>query len=181
MAGISFRTDRTGQRNSPVTARCIAIVLGPDRSLKTKKEKDSRVVDPITGQEILDTEKHIDSDKRSQELPSSARKVDSSNGKEIFEEFKVRNRTCYWNPALVESVKNLEYLGFVEPCTLLVGGEDVHLENVRTAWGRHVLKPPANFVIEKIGEFYLFEIIKTNFIKTKCSIACNNVWLLEYF
>ncbi|XP_064611920.1 uncharacterized protein LOC135475891 isoform X2 [Liolophura sinensis] len=151
MAGISFRTDRTGQRNSPVTARCIAIVLGPDRSLKTKKEKDNRVVDPITGQEILDTEKHIDSDKRSQE-PPSARKIDSSNGKEIFEEFKVRNRTCYWNPALVESVKNLEYLGFVEPCTLLVGGEDLHLENVRTAWGRHVLKPPANFVIEKIGD-----------------------------
>ena len=75
-----------------------------------------------------------------------------SGGKEILEDFKRQNKTCYWNPALIESIRQLEYLGFVEPCTVLVSGEDIHLENLRSAWGRRVLKAPINFTIDRIGE-----------------------------
>ncbi|XP_069125024.1 uncharacterized protein [Argopecten irradians] len=74
------------------------------------------------------------------------------SGKVILDDFKLRNKTCYWNPALVESIQNLEYQGYVEPDTLLVGGEEIHLENLRTAWGRRVLNDPAHFRITKIGD-----------------------------
>ncbi|CAL1526324.1 unnamed protein product, partial [Lymnaea stagnalis] len=74
------------------------------------------------------------------------------NGKELLNDFKIRNKTCYWNPSLVESIKSLEYKGFVEPSTILVTGGDIHLENLRSAWGRRVLKAPAGFTIERIGD-----------------------------
>lgn len=86
-----------------------------------------------------------------EESESGKLKPDLS-GKVILDDFKLRNKTCYWNPALVESIRNLEYRGYVEPDTLLVGGEDVHLENLRTAWGRRVLNDPAHFRIIRIGK-----------------------------
>lgn len=73
-------------------------------------------------------------------------------GKDILDDFKLRNKSCYWNPALLESINSLEYLGFVSPCTVLVGGSDLHLENIRTAWGRRVLNDPTNFNVQSIGE-----------------------------
>ncbi|XP_071106007.1 uncharacterized protein [Haliotis cracherodii] len=78
--------------------------------------------------------------------------VSVHNGKELLEDFKLRNKTCYWNPALVESIRNLGYKGFVEPSTVLVVGNEIHLENLRTAWGRRLLKAPAGFTIERIGD-----------------------------
>ena len=39
---------------------------------------------------------------------------------------------------------------------MLVGGEDIHLENLRSAWGRRVLKAPNNFTIDRIGECVFF-------------------------
>lgn len=77
---------------------------------------------------------------------------DSFSGKDILDDFKLRNKSCYWNPALLESINSLEYLGFVSPRTLLAGGSDLHLENIRTAWGRRVLKEPTGFTILSIGE-----------------------------
>lgn len=74
------------------------------------------------------------------------------NGKEIFDDFQLRNSTCYWNSALSESIKSLQYLGFLEPSTILLGGSDNCLENLRTAWGRRVLNDPHNCKIEKIGD-----------------------------
>lgn len=78
--------------------------------------------------------------------------ISYSGGREIWEDFRFRNKTCYWNPALAESIKNLEYMGFVQPCTLLVSGPDLHLDNLRMAWGRRVLKAPTNFSIDNIGK-----------------------------
>lgn len=77
---------------------------------------------------------------------------ESCVGKDILDDFKLRNKSCYWNPALLESINSLEYLGFVSPCTVLVGGSDLHLENIRTAWGRRVLNDPTNFSVQSIGE-----------------------------
>ncbi|XP_071129655.1 storkhead-box protein 2-like [Mytilus edulis] len=74
------------------------------------------------------------------------------NGKEIFDDFQLRNSTCYWNSALSDSIKNLQYLGFLEPNTILLGGTDVCLENLRMAWGRRVLNDPHDCRIEKIGD-----------------------------
>lgn len=83
---------------------------------------------------------------------SSENRSEVINGKEILEDFKLRNKTCYWNPALMESISSLQYFGFVEPCTLLVGGKDLHLQNLRMAWGRRVLNDPAGYRIRRIGK-----------------------------
>ncbi|XP_061180935.1 uncharacterized protein LOC133189577 [Saccostrea echinata] len=79
-------------------------------------------------------------------------KEEGFSGRDILDDFKLRNKSCYWNPALLESINSLEYLGFVSPCTLLVGGSELHLENIRTAWGRRVLNDPSDFSIQSIGD-----------------------------
>ncbi|KFM65317.1 Storkhead-box protein 1, partial [Stegodyphus mimosarum] len=68
-------------------------------------------------------------------------------GPEVFADWTRENGECYWNPCLVQSVKSLEYKGFVRPTTLLVGGTDYSLEVVRSAWGRRMLRPPTGYEI----------------------------------
>lgn len=73
-------------------------------------------------------------------------------GPEVFTDWTKENEECYWNPCLVQSVKSLEYKGFVRPTTLLVGGTDYSLEVVRSAWGRRMLRPPNGYDIVMLGE-----------------------------
>ncbi|XP_055925690.1 storkhead-box protein 1-like [Argiope bruennichi] len=73
-------------------------------------------------------------------------------GPEVFMDWTRENGECYWNPCLVQSVKSLEYKGFVRPTTLLVGGTDYSLEVVRSAWGRRMLRPPNGYDIVLLGD-----------------------------
>lgn len=73
-------------------------------------------------------------------------------GPEVFADWIKENEECYWNPCLVQSVKSLEYKGFVRPTTLLVGGTDYSLEVVRSAWGRRMLRPPSGYDIVMLGK-----------------------------
>lgn len=142
-----------GSKNLPVVTKCLAIVLIPKSQVNSKDkfesdEADDTVVDVTDGNVIV----------QSSEV-QKAISPNGYNGKELLQDFKLRNKTCYWNPSLVESIKSLEYKGFVEPSTILVTGADIHLENLRSAWGRRVLRAPAGFAIERIGKminsFYL--------------------------
>lgn len=135
MSGKGNREDKKLFKNLEVTSKCLAVILIPEKREQVEGEI------PISGDR--------ENSKESNPLCSANQITD---GKGIFEDFKLRNRTCYWNPALVESIKSLEYVGFVEPFTILVTGKDIHLENLRTAWGRRVLKEPEHFQIERIGE-----------------------------
>ncbi|KAL3877588.1 hypothetical protein ACJMK2_035284 [Sinanodonta woodiana] len=150
------KDDRKQSKRLSVSSRCLAILLSP--------VKDSP--EETVGGKIHD--KHHDTGKvHSDCTDGQATESAHFNPKELFEDFKLRNKTCYWNPALVESIRSLEYVGFVEPYTILVGGNDIHLENLRTAWGRHVLKDPANFKIENIGDIngiHMQVIPQTQFI-----------------
>lgn len=87
--------------------------------------------------------------------PSPTRPTPKS-GKEIFESFVSENRTCYWNPHLEESVRNLKYIGCLHPSTVLVGGRDIYMDTVKAAWARKVLRPPVNFTIQRAGEKIVF-------------------------
>ncbi|KAL5018696.1 hypothetical protein ScPMuIL_004418 [Solemya velum] len=150
MSGKGNREDRKLFKNLEVTSKCLAVILTP----QNREQVGGEV--PISGDR--------ENIKESNPLCLSNQITD---GKGIFEDFKLRNRTCYWNPALVESIKSLEYVGFVEPFTILVTGKDIHLENLRTAWGRRVLKEPENFLIERIGDINGIEmqvIPQTQFI-----------------
>ncbi|GFQ96097.1 storkhead-box protein 1 [Trichonephila clavata] len=73
-------------------------------------------------------------------------------GPEVFMDWTRENGECFWNPCLVQSVKSLEYKGFVRPTTLLVGGTDYSLEVVRSAWGRRMLRPPHGYDIVLLGD-----------------------------
>ncbi|XP_071039035.1 uncharacterized protein [Parasteatoda tepidariorum] len=73
-------------------------------------------------------------------------------GPEVFLDWIRENEECYWNPCLVQSVKSLEYKGFVRPATLLVGGTDYSLEVVRSAWSRRMLRPPHGYDILMLGD-----------------------------
>ena len=119
-------------KNLPVTSRCVAIVFSPGENFSQKTGES----ESPSGQRLSGNDNRL-----------------NFNPKNVLEDFKVRNKNCYWNPALVESVKSLEYVGFLEPYTILVKGDDIHLENVRTAWGRRVLKDPADFHIDRIGNY----------------------------
>lgn len=74
-------------------------------------------------------------------------------GPQVFADWTRENEECFWNPCLVQSVKGLEYKGFVRPTTLLVGGTDYSLEVVRSAWGRRMLRPPHGYDIVMLGEY----------------------------
>jgi len=122
-------------KNLSVANKCVAIVLSQNDG-----DADQTVVDPTDGNIIQSSEVH------------KALWPNGFNGKQLLQDFKIRNKTCYWNPSLVESIRSLEYKGFFEPSTILVSAADIHLENLRSAWGRRVLKAPGGFSIERIGD-----------------------------
>ena len=137
-------------KNLPVANKCLAIVLvknsvkNSDGGVKELGDADDTVCDLNEDGVIV----------QSSEV-EKALCPNGYNGKELLQDFKIRNRTCYWNPSLVESIKCLEYKGFFEPSTILVAAADIHLENLRSAWGRRVLKAPAGFSIDRIGNYIL--------------------------
>lgn len=111
-----------------VASECLAIVM----------ERVDVVADP--------------SDPRRHRRKTIGGTASNDNGVTVFHDFQEENRVSYWNPALVESVNSLDYVGFVRPGTLFVSGAELHLECLRGAWARRVLKPPQGFVIKSLGK-----------------------------
>ena len=138
-------------KHLPVASKCLAIVLLPQKK-HSKSSHASHDVNKVKDRECSAAK--LGNNTTTTTKSATAALPGAFNGKEILEDFKEQNKTCYWNPALIESIRQLEYLGFVEPCTVLVSGEDIHLENLRSAWGRRVLKAPNNFTIDRIGECF---------------------------
>jgi len=161
MSYKSTKDVKKTQKNLPVTSRCVAVIFKKSLNLKDVSNDDnigdSRSAECHTDTRELDrnffslANGGTDYTKDTQTVGDN--KI-TFEPKKVFEEFKLRNKTCYWNPALVDSVNSLEYVGFIEPLTVLVRGDDIHLENIRTAWGRRVLKDPANFTIDRIGNLF---------------------------
>lgn len=154
MSSRSARDIKKAVKNLPVTSRCVAVIFKRIVNLKDSEDDQCHVTHSSSAdKDKCELERDVFSLGRSSEFDTENASTDREtfDPKKVFEEFKLRNRTCYWNPALVDSVNNLEYVGFIEPITILVKGDDIHLENIRTAWGRRVLKDPANFTIDRIG------------------------------
>jgi len=74
------------------------------------------------------------------------------DGWTLFTEFLNENSMSVWYPYLVSCLAQLEFLGFIYPSNLLIGGTDFSLEVLRSAWTRRVLKAPQGFQIEFIGK-----------------------------
>ncbi|MFH4973919.1 hypothetical protein AB6A40_000628 [Gnathostoma spinigerum] len=83
----------------------------------------------------------------------------TKSGHKIFESFVEENRSCFWNLELVEAVLNLEYVGFMRPGTLFVSSSSHHhLNALRSAWARRILKPARGFIIVSFGDIGGIEI-----------------------
>lgn len=91
-------------------------------------------------------------EKQTQHRSTNSRSTAPENGFRIFQDFQDENRASFWNPGLVQSVNALEFVGFVRPGTLFVSGSELHLECLRGAWARRVLKPPPGFTIKRLGK-----------------------------
>ncbi|KAK7501990.1 hypothetical protein BaRGS_00006742 [Batillaria attramentaria] len=164
---------RLAARNLPVASKCLAIVLLPQKKQTTKNSEDVNGDRDRKGTTAAGSTAIPENTKTTGLIGGNSAGA-PYNGKTLLEDFKQQNKTCYWNPALIESIRQLEYLGFVEPCTVLVGGEDIHLENLRSAWGRRVLKAPVNFTIDRIGDVNGIEmqvIPQTQFIPLPDSLC----------
>lgn len=161
MSSRSVKESKKTSKNLEVTSRCVAVIFKRCENLKSSCD-DSRH-GPATDREANELDRNFFSLGNDADYRKDGNKKSDKvtfDPKKVFEEFKLRNKTCYWNPALVDSVNSLEYVGFIEPLTVLVKGDDIHLENIRTAWGRRVLKDPANFTIERIGNKNKYQLNK---------------------
>ena len=151
-----FKTNAS--KNLSVVSKCLVIVLNSKSRQNSgdvldREDADSTIIDPNNGDSVRPSDVH------------KAPNPNGYNGKELLRDFKMKNKTCYWNPSLVESIKSLEYKGFVEPSTILVTAADIHLENLRSAWGRRVLKAPSGFTIERIGELFEYYYMNINLVR----------------
>lgn len=70
----------------------------------------------------------------------------------ILQNFLAANAQCWWNAPLTAATRALKYAGHVAPGMLLVTAEPCALEVLRGAYARSVLKAPATYVINSVGE-----------------------------
>ncbi|CRL06628.1 CLUMA_CG019448, isoform A [Clunio marinus] len=74
------------------------------------------------------------------------------SGYMIFQNFLAANSQCWWNTPLTAATRALKYAGHVAPGMLLVTAEPCALEILRGAYARSVLKPPATYTINAVGD-----------------------------
>ncbi|VDO92883.1 unnamed protein product [Soboliphyme baturini] len=73
------------------------------------------------------------------------------NGYDIFRQFLSENQRIVWNPHVTYSIQSVDFVGFVRPGTLFLSGAEQHLECLRNAWARRLLKPPVGFTIKSVA------------------------------
>ncbi|VDM74183.1 unnamed protein product [Strongylus vulgaris] len=94
------------------------------------------------------------------------------NGRRLFESFVQANKYSFWNRELVQAAESLIFMGFMKPCTLFVSAPVTHLQALRTAWARRVLKPAEGYQITSLGTYFHIFILffqlskKFSWIKT---------------
>ncbi|XP_065341055.1 uncharacterized protein knockout isoform X2 [Cloeon dipterum] len=74
------------------------------------------------------------------------------SGYRLFQSFLDANLRCFWNPSLLEAMRQLQYQGYVAPGVLLVSADPCALEIIRAAWGRKTLQPPSNHIVTLVGD-----------------------------
>ena len=78
---------------------------------------------------------------------------------ELFEDFIEENKGCFWDPHLEESLSNISIAGIIFPNSVLVTGRDIHLDTIRRAWSKRVLRSPVHYTLLTVGEFYVLNCL----------------------
>ncbi|XP_033644340.1 uncharacterized protein DDB_G0284459-like [Asterias rubens] len=125
MSHKSQKSEKKIPKNVVLSPGCLALTLSP----LPKKESDAESL-------------------KSSSTRHGHRKV----GKDLFRDFQRENKHSFWNKPLADSVKDVGFLGFLEPWIILIKGAEKELECLREAYARRVLKPPRNFTIANLGD-----------------------------
>lgn len=70
----------------------------------------------------------------------------------LFKLFRAINSQYAWSTNLTLSLKQLELVGFLKPCTLLVCGSSVHINSLHKAWINNQIVGPAGYQVNCLGE-----------------------------
>ncbi|XP_077973995.1 uncharacterized protein LOC144429699 isoform X2 [Styela clava] len=75
------------------------------------------------------------------------------SGKSLFRIFVKENSTSVWKPEFVKSILSVRFAGYLhDPPTLLLQGDEQHLQHIREAWSSRLLRPPAGLHIDFVGD-----------------------------
>ncbi|KAJ1352231.1 hypothetical protein KIN20_008441 [Parelaphostrongylus tenuis] len=97
------------------------------------------------------------------------------NGRRLFENFVRANKYSFWNRELVLAVDSLIFMGFMRPCTIFVSGSVTHLQSLRTAWARRVLKPAEGYLISSLGEMGAIQTVEQMHFVPLADVLCDAI------
>ncbi|CAJ0602460.1 unnamed protein product [Cylicocyclus nassatus] len=97
------------------------------------------------------------------------------NGRRLFESFVQANKYSFWNRELVQAAESLIFMGFMRPCTLFVSAPTVHLQSLRTAWARRVLKPADGYQITSLGEMGAIQSVEQMHFVPLADVLCDAI------
>ncbi|KAF6019380.1 hypothetical protein EB796_022347 [Bugula neritina] len=85
----------------------------------------------------------------------------------LFKLFRAINSQYAWSTNLTLSLKQLELVGFLKPCTLLVCGSSVHINSLHKAWINNQIIGPAGYQVNCLGELSSLHIELINSLPGK--------------
>ncbi|KJH44854.1 hypothetical protein DICVIV_09104 [Dictyocaulus viviparus] len=99
----------------------------------------------------------------------------AKNGRRLFENFVQANKYSFWNRELVQAVESLIFMGFMRPCTIFISGPVIHLQSLRTAWARRVLKPADGYLISSLGEMGAIQMVEQMHFVPLADVLCDAI------
>ncbi|PAV76074.1 hypothetical protein WR25_24752 [Diploscapter pachys] len=101
------------------------------------------------------------------------------NGRRVFESFVEQNRQCFWNRDLVAASNSLIYMGFMRPGTLFVSAPSSHLNVIRAAWARRILKAPEGYAISSLGDMGAIQTVEQVHFVPLGDVLCDAITMLN--
>ncbi len=117
------KPERKARKSYTISRNCLILILTPQPCKQWESDTDGAIRSPLL-----------------------------KSGRELFKDFQRENKHSFWNKPLANSMKDINFLGFFDPYTLFIKGNQETLEILREAYSRRVLKPPRNFSIVQLGK-----------------------------